>query len=296
MPDAPASTNRTTDTAFRWLFRVLASFTILIVFLIFVFMGREAVPFFSKEAFTELFQARWVPVSFQDTRFGLLPLLNGTLLVTLIAVAIGIPFGVVSAAYIAEIARPSERELLKPCVEILATIPSVVLGFFGLVVIAPVVKQLLDLDTSLNALIGGLVLALMAIPTITSVSEDALRSVPQSFRQAAIALGASRQRVLWTVTVPAAIPGISAAIMLGFGRIIGETMAVLMVTGNAPQLTWSPLEPVRTMTATIAAEMGEATQGSAHYNALFVVGVVLLIMTFALNMTAVAIFRRFGGR
>jgi phosphate transport system permease protein len=237
-----------------------------------------------------------MPVSFQGASYGVLPLITGSALVTLLAGLLAVPLGIAGAVYIAEVARPAEREILKPFIELLAGIPSVVLGFFGLMVVAPAVKVAFGLSTGMTALSGALVLALMAIPTIISVSEDAIRAVPGSFRDASLALGASKQQTVWGVIVPAAIPGITAAVMLGFGRIIGETMAVLMVTGNTPRLTASPFEPVRTMTATVAAEMGEVTFGDTHYRALFFVGTLLLLATFALNVLALQSFKRYGGR
>jgi len=277
-------------------FAVTASFTLFIVFLIFLFLLREAAPFLRDPGAGELLGTRWMPVSFQRISFGMVPLITGSLLVTLAAGLIAVPLGVASAAYIAEVAHPWEREVLKPFIELLAGIPSVVLGFFGLVVVAPAVKVVFQLDSGLTALTAALVLALMALPTIISVSEDAIRSVPESYKQASLAMGASAQQTIWRVVVPAAIPGISAAAMLGFGRIIGETMAVLMVTGNAPQITLSPFESVRTLTATIAAEMGETAVGSTHYHALFCVGVVLLLITFSLNLIALKAFKRYGVR
>ena len=175
----------------------------------------------------------------------------------------------------------------------LAGIPSVVLGFFGLVVVAPLVKEVFGLNSGLNALTGALLLALMAIPTIITISEDAIRNVPQSFKEASFSLGASKLQTIGKVTVPAALSGIVAAVMLGVGRVVGETMAVMMVTGNAAIITFSPTESVRTMTATIAAEMGEVPFGSDHYHALFVIGVVLLFMTFGLNMIAQKVLKKY---
>jgi phosphate transport system permease protein len=195
--------------------------------------------------------------------------------------------------YISELARPLEREILKPFIEILAGIPSVVLGFFGLVVLAPLVKGAFGLPTGFTALTGAALLALMAIPTVISISEDAIRSVPESYKAASLALGASRMQTIWRVTVPAALPGIVAAVMLGTGRVIGETMAVMMVTGNAAVITGSPFKSVRTMTATIAAEMGEVPFGSDHYRALFCVGIVLLLATFGLNVIAQKVLKKY---
>jgi phosphate transport system permease protein len=271
-----------------------ASTSILVVMLIFFFITKEAVPFLYKPGIAELFDTRWIPVSFQKVRFGLIPLITGSVLITLLATLFTIPFSVFCAVYIAEIARTKEREILKPFIEIMSAIPSVVLGFFGLVILAPEIKKIFGLDTSLNALTGSLLLALMAIPTVVSISEDAIRSVPISYKKASLALGASKMQTIWKVTVPAALPGIIAAIMLGVGRIIGETMVVLMVTGNAAIITLSPFESVRTMTATIAAEMGEVSFGSVHYNALFCVGAVLLLITFGLNILARRVLEKYG--
>lgn len=270
----------------RLLFAAASSVSILVVALIFVFLFKEGFPFVREPGLGALFGQRWVPVSFQKVQFGILPLILGSGLVTVLATALALPFGVGGAVYIAEIAGVREREILKPFIEFLAAIPSVVLGFFGLVVLAPAVKAVFGLSTGLNALSGALLLALMAIPTIVSISEDAIRSVPQSYREASLALGATAVETTWRVTVPAALSGIVAAAMLGMGRVVGETMAVLMVTGNAPILTLSPFESVRTMTATIAAEMGEVTYGSTHYQALFWVGIVLLLFTFLLNLVS----------
>jgi phosphate transport system permease protein len=271
-----------------------ASTSVLVVILIFFFMTKEAVPFLYEPGIAELFDTRWIPVSFQKVRFGLIPLITGSVLITLLATLFTIPFSVFCAVYIAEIARTKEREILKPFIEIMSAIPSVVLGFFGIVILAPVIKKIFGLQTSLNALTGSLLLALMAIPTVVSISEDAIRSVPISYKQASLALGASKMQTIWKVTVPAALPGIIAAIMLGVGRIIGETMVVLMVTGNAAIITLSPFESVRTMTATIAAEMGEVSFGSVHYNALFCVGTVLLLITFGLNILAQRVLKKYG--
>lgn len=282
------------DKAVHLLLLAAASTSILIVFLIFLFLGREAAPFISAPGLNSLLDTKWIPVSFQEERFGILPLVSGTVLVTVIAMLITVPFAVFGAIYIAEIARPLEREILKPFIEILASIPSVVLGFFGLVVLAPLVKDLFGLPTGLNALTGAVLLALMAIPTVISISEDAIMSVPSVYKRASLALGASRLQTIWRVVVPAALPGIIAAIMLGVGRVVGETMAVLMVTGNAAVITFAPLDSVRTMTATIAAEMGEVPFGSIHYQALFWVGIILLLITFLLNVLAQRVLKKYG--
>ncbi|MDH5299054.1 MAG: phosphate ABC transporter permease subunit PstC [Desulfobulbaceae bacterium] len=282
------------DKAIRLCFVSIATTSILVVALIFLFLTREALPFIKHPGLAALIDSRWIPVSFQQERFGILPLAAGTLLVTSIAMLVSVPLSALAAVYIAEIAHPAEREILKPFIELLASIPSVVLGFFGLLVLAPAIKSFFHLQTGLNALTGGLLLALMAIPTIVSVSEDAINSVPASYRNGSLALGASRMQTIWRVIVPAALPGILSAVMLGAGRVIGETMAVLMVTGNAALITANPLSPVRTMTASIAAEMGEVPFGSVHYQALFWVGIILLTVTFGLNFVARQVSKRYG--
>ncbi len=266
----------------KYLLASAASSSILIVVMIFLFLAKESLTFIEEPGILALFNSKWNPVSFFNESFGIYPLITGTLVVTFFATIIAVPFGVILAVYMAEVANPKESALLKPFVELLAGLPSVVLGFFGLVVVAPFIKELFNLGSGLNALTGAVLLAMMAVPTITSISEDALRSVPASYKQASLALGASKLQTVWKVIVPAAMSGIIASIMLGMGRVIGETMAVLMVTGNAPLLTLNPLESVRTMTATIAGEMGEVSHGDSHYSALFWVGLVLLLFTFIL--------------
>jgi len=276
-------------------FLLCNSFTsMLIVLLIFTFLFKEALPFVWETGFGALLNSDWVPVSFQKESYGIFPLITGSLIVTILALIISVPFGIVGAVYISEVASAREREILKPFIEILAGIPSVVLGFFGLIVLAPLIKDVFQLNSGLTALTGAVLLALMAIPTIISVSEDAIKSVPESYKEASLALGASRITTIWKVTVPAAISGIVAAVMLGTGRVIGETMAVMMVTGNAIALTFNPFTSVRTLTATIAAEMGEVTFGSPHYRALFWIGIILLTATFALNMVSYKILKKYG--
>ena len=272
----------TKENMIKYMLQGAASTSIFIVLLIVLFLGKEAIPFFSEPGISNLFGTTWRPVSFQEELFGILPLISGTVVVTIIAMLIAVPTGVIGAAYLSQVAHPKEREILKPLIELLAGIPSVVIGFFGLIILAPIVKELFGLQTGLTALTGSILLALMAIPTIMTISEDAISAVPRSYKEASLSLGASNFYTLWKVTVPAALPGIIAAALLGMGRVIGETMAVMMVTGNAASLTLSPFNSVRTMTATIAAEMGEVPFGSEHYSALFMVGLVLLMMTFGL--------------
>jgi len=277
-------------------FVIAASVSIVIVFLIFLFLLKEAIPFISNPGISELFSSNWIPVSFQKEQFGIYPLVSGSVLVTVIATVLLIPFGVIGAIYISEVARGFERETLKPFIEILAGIPSVVIGFFGLVVLSPVIKSTFHLNTGLTALTGAVLLALMAIPTVISISEDAIRSVPGSYKEASLALGATKLQTIFRITVPAALPGVIAAIMLGMGRVIGETMVVLMVTGNSAKISWNPFDSVRTMTATIAAEMGEVAIGSIHYSALFWVGIVLMLVTFCLNMVAQKVLTKYQMR
>ena len=281
------------ESGIKWVLAAASSVSIIVVLFIFIFLFREAAPFVRDPGLSGLLGGKWAPVSFQKEQFGIAPLVAGSVLISLMATLLALPFGVCAAVYIAEVALPSEREILKPVVELLAAIPSVVLGFFGLVVLAPIVKGLFGLPTGLTGLTGALLLALMAIPTIVSISEDAIRSVPRSYREASLALGASDMQTIWRVTAPSALSGIVAAVMLGMGRVIGETMAVLMVTGNAAIVTLSPFDSMRTMTATIAAEMGEVTYGSRHYQALFWVGILLLLATFILNMIAQRVLRKY---
>jgi phosphate transport system permease protein len=266
---------------------------IIFVFLIFAFLLREGLPAFTEVPLDNLFSTRWYPI---EGYYGILPLLFGSLVVTIGAAIIAMPIGLLTAIFIAEIAPRWLREILKPMIEIVAGIPSVVLGFFGVVVLSSVVRQTLSLPTGLTAFTGAVILAYMALPTIVSVAEDALDAVPRSYRDAALALGATKWQTIWMVTVKAGKSGILTAMMLGVGRAIGETMAVLMVTGNAARIALdvnSLFMPVRTMTATIAAEMGEVAQGSTHFHVLFAVGIVLFVITFLVNLAAsFAIFRQ----
>ncbi len=260
--------------------------TIVIVVLIFFFLLKESVGLFRTVPVREFIGGvHWYPIS-EPPKFGILPLILGSFLVTLGAIAISVPMGIASALCVAELARGWVREALKTGIELLAAIPSVVLGFISLTVLAPLVKQTFHVSTGLTALTGSVTLALMAIPTIVSVTEDAITALPRGYREAALALGATRWQMMWRVLLPAARSGILAATMLGIGRVIGETMAVMMVTGNAAVIPHSFLQPVRTMTATVAAEMGEAVRGSEHYVALFAIGLVLFVISFVINMVA----------
>ncbi|HET9570767.1 MAG TPA: phosphate ABC transporter permease subunit PstC [Bacteroidales bacterium] len=225
----------------------------------------------------------WYPTSVPVARFGVLPLILGTLLVTLIAILFALPIGLITAIYMAEIASDRMRKLMKPVIELLAGIPSVVYGFFGLVVLVPAIQQVFKLPVGETALAGSIILAIMALPTIITISEDSIRSTPVALKEASLALGASHWQSLRLVVIPYAKSGILAAFILGIGRAIGETMAVLMVTGNAAVMPHSIFEPVRTIPATIAAELGEAPFGGTHFKALFALGIILFIITFIFN-------------
>lgn len=260
--------------------------SIIFVGLIFLFLLKEGLAVFQTVTPLKfLFGEKWYPIS-EPPQLGILPLILGSLLVTLGAAIISIPIGVAAAIYIAEVAPIKIKEVLKAAIELLAAIPSVVLGFIGMVTLVPWVKHVFKLPTGLTAISGSIMLAFMAIPTIVSIAEDALYSVPKSYKEGALALGATHWQTIYKVLLPAASSGILAAVMLGIGRVIGETMAVMMITGNAAVIPKSILQPVRTLTATIAAEMGEAVVGGEHYFALFAVGIVLFVLSFMINVTA----------
>lgn len=265
---------------------------ILFVFLIFLLLLKDSLSLFGVHPFKDfLFGTKWLPVS-EPPKFGVVPLLLGSIYVTVGAIIICVPLGVATAMFIAEVAPSSIKHILKSLIEILASIPSVVLGFIGIVWLGPFIKNTFHLNTGMCGLTGSLLLAFMALPTIISISEDAIVGVPKSYREAAFGLGATRWQTLWRIILPAASSGIMAAIMLGIGRVIGETMVVLMVTGNAPVIPHSILQPMRTLTATIAGEMGEAIGGSGHYFALFATGLVLFIITFIINFIAEMFLQR----
>jgi phosphate transport system permease protein len=278
------------------LIRLMGISAIGFVLLILLFLIKEGTPALVEVPLSNLVGQRWYPTF---GIYGLLPLVLGSLLVTVGAIAISLPLGVATAVFIGEIAPDWVREILKPAIEIIAGIPSVVVGFIGIQLVSPLVRDVLGAPTGLTALTGVFLLAYMALPTIISIAEDALDAVPQSYRNAAYALGATEWQTLWRVVLPAARSGIITAVMLGVGRAIGETMTVMMVAGNAARMPLGLdafLRPVRTMTATIAAEMGEVARGSTHYHVLFVVGLVLFIVTFLINLAAaVTIFRRERG-
>jgi phosphate transport system permease protein len=290
-----ASGPRRREFLVELLIRAAGFSAIFFVVLIFLFLLKEGLPAFWETAPGNLFGRRWYP---NEDLFGTVPLFLGSLLVTLGAVVIALPLGLAAAVFIRELAPDWLREILKPLIEVLAGIPSVVLGFLGMVAVAPLVRETLNVPTGLTAFTGSLMLAYMSLPTIISVAEDAIDAVPKEYRDGALALGATHWQTIWRVVLPAARSGVIIAVMLGIGRAIGETMAVMMVTGNAariPQEWYALFLPVRTMTATIAAEMGEVAQGSTHYHVLFAVGILLFAVTFVVNAVASLVVLR-GGR
>jgi phosphate transport system permease protein len=229
--------------------------------------------------------SEWFPTAQPAAQLGVKPLILGTLWVSLGAILLALPLGLAAAIYMSEIAKSNVRRVMKPLIELLAGIPSVVYGFFGLVVVVPAIQKLFDLPVGETGLAGSIILGIMALPTIITISEDAMRNTPRAMREASLALGASKWQTIYKVVIPYSISGISAAAILGIGRAIGETMAVLMVTGNAAVIPKSILEPMRTIPATIAAELGEAPDGGLHYKALFALGCILFIMTLFINLT-----------
>jgi len=265
---------------------------IVFVFLIFLFLLKDSLALFRIYPVGQfLFGRNWLPIS-EPPQFGMMPLFLGSLYVTVGAILLCVPVGVATAMFIGEVTPRSIKTVLKSLIEVLASIPSVVLGFIGIVWLGPFLRNTLHLDTGMCGLTGSLLLAFMALPTIISISEDALHSVPRTYREAAFGLGATRWQTLWRIILPSASSGIIAAVMLGIGRVIGETMVAMMVTGNAPVVPHSILQPLRTLTATIAGEMGETVGGSEHYFALFAVGLVLFVITFIINFTADSFLRR----
>lgn len=284
------------DLVINSVIRITGYSSILFVLLILFFLLREGMPALASTPLKTLFSARWYPI---EGLFGILPLILGSILITIAATLIALPFGIGTAVFLSEVAPPWLRDILKPIIEILAGIPSVVLGFIGILVFAPFLRRLLDIPTGLTAFTGAILLGLISIPTIVSVAEDALNTVPNSYRQAALALGATEWQTIWNVTLPAAKSGVLTAVMLGIGRSMGETMAVMMVTGNAPVMPLqlnSLFRPVRTMTATIASEMGEVASGSQHYEVLFFIGIVLFLLSLVINISASLFSTRARGR
>lgn len=278
--------NKVIDYIIEKIIFICGIIAIVFVVLIFGFLLKEGFYFFKEYGVLKFIAGKfWYPAS-NPAVFGVLSLIVGSLLVTVGAAVIAVPLGIMTALFISELAPKGIRDILKSIVELMAAIPSVVLGFVGMVTLVPLVKSVFDIPTGLTAFSGSIVLAFMAMPTIVSISEDAIRSVPWQYKEGAYALGATKWQTIRRIVLKAAMPGIIAAVMLGIGRVIGETMAVLMVTGNAANIPSSIFDPVRTLTATIAAEMGETVRGGLHYRALFAIGLVLFSITFIINFIA----------
>jgi phosphate transport system permease protein len=275
------------------IFAFFAFLSVLILGLIVIFLFREGVPIFREvSVYKFLFGNFWYP-TYDPPEYGIWTLIVGSVIVTLFACLIAVPMGVLSAIYISEIAPASIKEILKSVIELLAGLPSVVLGFFGMVIVAPWLQETFDLPTGLNIVNASFMLAIMAIPTISSISEDALYAVPREYKEASYALGATKFETIVNISVPAALSGISTAVILGMARAIGETMVVLMVAGGAAAIPQSIFDSVRPMPASIAAEMGEAPYRSGHYHALFATGIVLFFITLAFNLVADYISNKF---
>ena len=268
------------------LFFFVVSITALVILLsIFGFLFFTGIKAFGEISLSEFFFGKvWNPTAYGEPKWGILALITGTLIVTGIALLIAIPLGIAGAIYLSEIASLRTREILKPVIEMIAGIPSVVLGLIGLLFLAPVVAHLFNLNSGLNALTSSIIVAIMILPTIISISEDVITSLPKEFREASLALGATKWQTIKMTLIPAASSGIAAAIMLGLGRAVGETMAVLMIAGNSIAMPGSIFDPVRPLTANVAIEIKEVVTGSLHYNALFAMALVLFILTFVVNL------------
>ena len=288
-----ANRRQTTEKSMQAMFFIIASASIGILFLIMIFLFKEGLPIFKTVSVKDfIFGRYWYPTS-DPADFGIFPLIVASLLVTGVSGVFSIPLGVMTAIYLSEIARPRVGEVVKPVVELLAALPSVVIGFFGMVLVAPFLQQVFGIPTGLNLFNASLMLAFMSIPTICSISEDAIHSVPVALREASVALGATQLQTIVRVVVPASISGISTAVILGLSRAVGETMVVLMVAGGAAMLPQSIFDPVRPMPASIAAEMAEAPVGGEHYYALFATGIVLFVFTMLFNIIADFIAQRY---
>jgi len=286
------------ESLVEWAIRICGWSAILFVFAIFFFVFREAVPvLFTQLDLREFFTSvNWRPDSRIRPQFGILALLAGTASVTILAMVISVPAGFAAAIYLSEFCGRKPRETLKIVIEFLAAIPSVVWGFIGYMVLNPIIIWATGAPIGINILNGAIILALMSVPIIMSVGEDALKAVPDGYREAAVALGASRWQIVYKVLLPAAKNGLLAAALLGVGRAVGETMAVLMATGHSVQIPHSFLDPVRTLTATIAAELGEAVEGGTHYRVLFVIGSLLMIISLVVNLTADLVVKGIRGK
>ncbi|MFM9952176.1 MAG: phosphate ABC transporter permease subunit PstC [Saprospiraceae bacterium] len=272
------------DWFFKQVFKATGLITILLLGGIFLMLLYNSIAFFFDIKPADFFTgSQWNP-SHSKSQYGILPLLSSTGLVALGSMIIAVPLGILTAAFLSEFAPPRLQAILKPLIEMLAAIPSVAIGFLGIVLVGPGIAKLFGIQNGLNALNGSILLAIMALPTIITISEDAINAVPKSYREASMALGANKWETLFRVTLPAALPGLIAAVMLGLGRALGETMTVLMATGNAAAQPTDFLDAIRTITATIAIEMGEVPYQTTHYFALFAIAAVLFLITLTINL------------
>ena len=281
------------DAILSRVFLVIGMSCLVLLLLIMLFLILEGLPIFKTVRVSDfLFGTSWYP-TYSPPQFGVAPLIIASLAVTLLASVIAVPLSLAVAVYLAELANPTVKEIVKPVVEIIASIPSVVIGFFGMVVVAPFLQEHFDIDTGLNMINAAIMLAFMAVPTIASISEDAISSVPTSLKEASYALGANRWQTIFHITVPASLSGIWTAIILGVSRVIGETMVVLMVAGGAGIIPKSIFDPIRPLTANIAAEMAEAPFHGDHYYALFAIGILLFANTMVFNLIAEYLSNRY---
>lgn len=286
-------TRRSIDTTFKYIFKVTGLLVLLLLGAILAMLVYNSAAFFLDVRPLDFITGlEWNPTG-SSPRYGILPLVLSTILVTLGAMVIAIPLGIGTAAFIAEYAGPRLKNILKPTIEMLAAIPSVVIGFLGIVVVGPGIAGIADLANGLNALNGAILLAIMALPTIITVAEDAIHAVPKTYKEASYGVAATKWQTLRKIIIPAAAPGIIAAVMLGVGRAIGETMTVLMATGNASLLPTGMFSSVKTMTATIAIEMGEVPYQTTHYYALYAIAAVLFVMTLVANVLGEFFINRF---
>ncbi len=281
-----AKSNRIKERIIKSIFLVVALVSIFILAIIVLFLFKEGLPIFSEVSVKDfLFGKYWYPTN-DPPDFGIFPMIVASMVVTLLSSIIAVPLGILSAIYVSEIAGTKVKEILKPVIELVASLPSVIIGFFGMVIIVPLLQDILDIPTGLNAFNASLMLAIMAVPTISSLSEDAIHAVRRELREASLALGATQWETISRVVIPASLSGICTAVILGMSRAIGETMVVLMVAGGAAAIPETIFDPCRPMPASIAAEMAEAPFQGNHYYALFATGIVLFLMTFGFNLIA----------
>ena len=274
-------------------FLFVSLITLFILLGIFAFLFTTGIHAFSEIGLKKFFlEKEWNPTSYSGPKWGILGLIMSTLMIVIGSLIISVPLGIASAIYIAEIAPKKTKEIIKPTIEMLAGVPSVVLGLIGLLVLAPLIAKIFNLSSGLNALTSSIIVSIMALPTIISISEDIITSLPKDFKEASLSLGATKWQTIKMVIIPASISGLIAAVMLGLGRIVGETMAVLMVAGNSIAFPNSFFDPIRPITANIAIEIKEVVKGSLHYEALFAMGLVLFSITFIVNLISDAIIKK----